>query len=94
MKTEQRATLMPQWCDTQNWRCASVSLPANGGRRRPRGDAVALDAGLRPPRRSHADARLRRDARGRDGGVLEELAAGVVQLKPTTGLEATSILPP
>jgi hypothetical protein len=32
------------------------------------------------------------DARGRDGGVREELAAGVVQLKPTTEVEATSIL--
>src|SRR5262249_3681883 len=27
--------------------------------------------------RSHADARLRSDARGRDGGVRQELAAGV-----------------
>src|SRR5215831_16005765 len=29
-------------------------------------------------RRSHADAWLRGDARGRDGGVHEELTAGVV----------------
>ena len=28
------------------------------------------------------------DARGRDGGVREELAAGVVQLKPTTEVQA------
>ena len=28
------------------------------------------------------------DPRGRDGGVREELAAGVVQLKPTTKVEA------
>src|SRR5262249_19086308 len=34
--------------------------------------------------------RLRGDAPGRDGGVREELAAGVVQLKPTTEVEATS----
>src|SRR5215831_17608519 len=46
-------------------------------RRRPRGDAVALDAGLRSPRRSHAHLRLRADARGSDGGVREELAAAV-----------------
>jgi hypothetical protein len=29
-----------------------------------------------PPHSGHADARLRGDARGRDGGVREELAAG------------------
>src|SRR5215475_13307752 len=45
------------------------------------------------PHSAHADARLRVDARGRDGGVREELAAGVVQLKPETEVEATSILP-
>ena len=43
----------------------------------------------RTPTHGYAD-----DARGRDGGVREELAAGVVQLKPTTEVEATSILPP
>ena len=32
-------------------------------------------------------------ARGRDGGVREELAVGVVQFKPTTEVKATSILP-
>jgi hypothetical protein len=32
--------------------------------------------------------RLRGDARGRDGGVREELAAGVVPLKPETEVEA------
>ena len=36
-----------------------------------------VDAGLRLPRGPHADARLRADARGGDGGVREELAAGV-----------------
>ena len=40
-----------------------------------------------------ADARLRADARGRDGGVRQDLAAGVAQLRPTTEVEATSILP-
>src|SRR5262245_43392344 len=33
-------------------------------------------ARLRPPRRPHADARLRSDARGRDVGVRQKLAAG------------------
>jgi hypothetical protein len=36
-----------------------------------------VDAGLRTARRPHADARLRGDARGRDGGVRQKLAAGV-----------------
>ena len=31
--------------------------------------------------------------RGRDDRVREKLAAGVVQLKPTTEVEATSFLP-
>jgi hypothetical protein len=44
-------------------------------------------------RRSSADARLQGEARDRDGGVRQELAEGVVQLKPTTEVEATSILP-
>ena len=37
---------------------------------------------------------LEQPARGGDGGVREELAAGAVQLKPKTEVEATSILPP
>jgi hypothetical protein len=31
--------------------------------------AVDVDIGLRVARRPHADDRLRRDARGRDGGI-------------------------
>jgi hypothetical protein len=42
---------------------------------------------------SRASSLTHGDARGRDGGVREELAAGVVQLKPKTDVEATSILP-
>jgi len=57
------------------------------------GLAVAVDARLWPARAPLADARLRGDARSRDGGVREELAAGVAQLKPETEVEATSILP-
>src|ERR1700756_3125724 len=40
--------------------------------------ALAVDARLWSARRLHADARLRGDARGRDGGVRKELAAAVV----------------
>jgi len=40
-------------------------------------DAVAVDAGFRAPQGPHADARLRVDARGCDGGIRKELAAGV-----------------
>ena len=36
------------------------------------------DARLRASRGPHADTRLRADTRGHDGGVREELAAGVV----------------
>src|SRR5262249_45130559 len=50
----------------------------------PVGQPWLWDAGLWPPRRPHADLRLRADARGCDGGVRQELAAGVVQLKPAS----------
>jgi hypothetical protein len=56
--------------------------------------APAMDAGLWPARRSLADLRLRGDARGRHGSLRQELAAGVVQFKLTTEVEATSILLP
>src|SRR5262245_51756039 len=36
-----------------------------------------MDAGLRLPRGPHADLRLRANARGRNGGVRQELAQGV-----------------
>jgi len=57
----------------------------------PVGQPWLWDAGLWPPRRPHADLRLRADARGCDGGVRQELAAGVVQLKPASFADA---LPP
>src|SRR5215467_6487722 len=72
------------------WR--SCGLHLQGSRFASR-DAADVDARLRTPRRPHADARLPANARGRDGGVREELAAGVVQWKPKTEVEATSILP-
>jgi hypothetical protein len=46
-------------------------------------ESVAVHPRLRVTRRSHADARLRGDARGRDGRVRKKLALGAVQLKPT-----------
>jgi hypothetical protein len=55
---------------------------------------MAVDASLWPPRRPLADLRLRADVRGCHGSVRQELAVGVVQLKPKTEVEATSILPP
>ena len=36
-----------------------------------------VDFDLRVPSRPHAGARLRRDERGRDGSVCQELAAGM-----------------
>jgi len=51
--------------------------PHHEGARGTGGLAVDVDAGLRAPRRSHADGRLRADARGCSGGVRQELAAGV-----------------
>ena len=39
--------------------------------------AMAMDARLRPPRRPHADLRLRGDTRGCHGSVRQELAAGM-----------------
>src|SRR5215468_6805114 len=50
-------------------RASSSGRPRHEGRRRTRRPAMAMDARLRAPRRPHADARLRADARGCDGGV-------------------------
>jgi len=47
------------------------------GRRRARGRAVAVDAGLWSARRSLADLWLRSNTRGRDGSVRKKLAAGI-----------------
>jgi hypothetical protein len=46
-------------------------------RRRASRESVAVDPRLWATRRSHADARLRGIARGRDGSFREELARGV-----------------
>jgi hypothetical protein len=56
---------------TAPWSAASCGPPPH-----PR-ECLTLDARVRLSRVSHADPRLRGDARGRDGGVREELAAGV-----------------
>src|SRR5262249_1079830 len=50
--------------------------------------ALGMGRGLWPARRPLADLRLRTDARGRDGGVRQELAAGIGSLclgTPKTG---------
>src|SRR5215813_12233782 len=61
-------------------------------RRRAGRESVAVDPRLRATRRSHVDARLRADARGRDGGVRQGLAAAVAamrmrELRPLAGNE-------
>jgi hypothetical protein len=43
------------------------------------GPAVDVDHRLRPPQRSHTNARIRADTRGRDGGVGKELATGMIK---------------
>jgi hypothetical protein len=46
---------------------------------------VDVDARLWPARGPHTDARLRGDARGRNGGFREELAEGVTHKPPSHG---------
>jgi hypothetical protein len=41
-----------------------------------------VDTGAQTPRRSHADARVCCDPRGRHGSLREELAAGVTTAPP------------
>src|SRR5215831_8829631 len=73
--------------------CSLMASAAAASQRPPRAGRhiMDVDARVRIPRGPHTDARLRRDAPGRHG--REELAAGVVQWKPKTEVEATSILP-
>jgi len=52
-------------------------------------NAVDVDAGLWPPRRPHAHARICGDARSRHGSVREKLAAGISR----TGTDEGAILP-
>jgi hypothetical protein len=56
------------------------------GARRALRFAVDVDGRFRISRGSHPNERLRGDARGGDGSVRQELAAGIA-------VEATSILP-
>src|SRR5262245_3507518 len=53
--------------------------------------AARVGASFRAPRGPHAEARLRSDTRGRDGGVREKLAAGVVLRSgsPLSGVKRT-----
>ena len=55
-----------------------IVWPHHEARRCSGGNAVAMDAGLRAPRGTKADPRLRGHARGRNGGIREKLATGVV----------------
>ena len=66
--------------------------------------ATSFGACLKPPRSTptllltrhedrHADARLRADARAAMAAFAKSWRRKLVQLKPTTGVEATSILP-
>src|SRR5262245_61109088 len=63
-------------------RPAPSSAASSKTRARPVG-IVPVDARIRAARGSHADPRLRADARDRDGGVREELAAGVWLFRKT-----------
>jgi transposase len=47
----------------------------------PIGRSMDVDISLRAPRGSHADTRLRGNPRGCDGGICEELAAGVTDAR-------------
>src|SRR5215471_20306093 len=55
------------------------------------GHVMVVDARVRIPRGPHPDARLRGDARGRDGRVRQELAAGV---RLACGREESTSSPP
>ena len=70
--------------------CRRVHLQGRclAGRKR-RGFGRSASSTKKTTRRRTATSRRA----GRDGGVRQELAAGVVQLKPTTEVKATSILP-
>jgi hypothetical protein len=65
------------------WNDDDYDVLADGNRGRPHhegggsagGAVLDVDARLRAPRRPHADARLRGNPRGRDGGFCQELAA-------------------
>src|SRR5262249_25479237 len=67
--------------------------PHHEGRRCADRHVMDVDARVRIPRGPHTDARLRADARGRDGGVRQELAAAVSAVEAKTEVETTSILP-
>jgi hypothetical protein len=52
-------------------------------------NAVDLNASLRAPRRSDADTRLRRNPRGGNGGIREEMAAGANKQQEPSSLRAS-----
>src|SRR5262249_29718905 len=75
----------------RRWRCCRPHHegPCRAGRYAHGCGRSPLGITRTAPRRTATSRR----ARGRDGGVREELAAGVVQWTPKTEVEATSILP-
>jgi hypothetical protein len=52
-------------------------------------NAVDLNASLRAPRRSDADARLRRNPPGSNGGIREEMAVGANKQQEPSSLRAS-----
>src|SRR5262252_11024923 len=75
MRIREGISRPPQLAVAYGWCCGGWHLQ---GERCAGRNAVDMDAGIRASRASHADAPLRGDARGGDGGVRQELAAGVV----------------
>src|SRR5262245_27675258 len=67
--------------------------PHHEGRRCADRHVMDMEVRVRILRGPHTDARLRADARGRDGGVRQELAAAVSAVEAKTEVETTSILP-
>jgi hypothetical protein len=57
----------------------------------PKGPRARSEVTLNTAIPARPRTKVRADARG---GVREQLAAGVMQLKPPTEVEATTILPP
>src|SRR5262245_42691025 len=64
-------------CSRRRRRKARISSPCIGCT-----EGVDVDTRVLAPRRSHTDARLRRDPRGRHGSLCQELAARIM-LKQT-----------
>src|SRR5262252_7381668 len=73
MRIREGISRPPQLAVAYGWCCGGWHLQ---GERCAGRNAVDMDAGIRASRASHADAPLRGDARGRDGGVRQEPGGG------------------